>query len=236
MRAAQKHARRRIGPREKRIEILVQKVVHARARGFAGLDQRHPQRAGLFDEAQARRQLGEFEGIRSRGHSARGSKHGHGALGERRLSDARNRARWQPGQGLGRRPYHAENAAIRTMRRQVPLLQGAQGLRRSCVAREHHQRTARIEEKFHRLAREAVHDFQTAAAIGCPRAVAEVEVIVLGQARHQRPQYRQAAKAGIEYTDHATSTSTMNRRRRLASPPRARWCPRGCPSTRRPIP
>ncbi len=84
------------------------------------------------------------------------------------------------------------------MRRQVPLLEGTQGLRRSGVARQHDQGTTGIEEKLHRLAREAVHDLQTARAIGVPRAVAEIEVVVDGQPLKQRRQYGQTAEARIE--------------------------------------
>ena len=142
VRAPEQHARRRVGAGEEGIEVLVQVVVDPRSLPLARLHERHPQGAGLFEQAQMGRQLGELERVRARCDRARGAQHRHGSRRQRRPGHAGNGPGRQPGQGLGRRAHHAQNTAIRPVHRQVALLQGAQRLRRCRVAGQQDQRTA----------------------------------------------------------------------------------------------
>src|SRR5208283_4603729 len=78
-------------------------------------------------------------------------------------------------------------------------------------------RAAGIEEILHRLAREAVHDLQTARAIGRPRAVAEIEIVIVGQPLNQRGQYRQSAEPRVKDSNHALVPLAGADRRRSRS-------------------
>ena len=100
---------------------------------------------------------------------------------------------------------HPQHAAIGCHVRQILLLDGAQGLGRGRVAGQDDEFAAAGEEFRHGLQGVAIHYVEGARTVGCAGVVAEVKIIVVGQASANLSQDRQAAVARIKNTDHVWS-------------------------------
>ena len=101
---------------------------------------------------------------------------------------------------LGRRRDHADHVDVAPRVPEV-FLERPERRRAGRVARDHEQLRALLEQLVGDLDRERAQLLGCAPAVGKPRRVAEVEV-VLGRQRHEQlVQHGQSADAGIEHGD-----------------------------------
>ena len=194
MRAAKENALWRLRTVEHGFERAPQKIFSAWASEFARFDHWRPERTGLLNEFEPRREFAQFEPIGIRLDGAFGAEHSDYAGSERGFRFTGDRTRWQAGQSFGRRADHAEYAPVGPAFRQVKLLDVAQRARRGGVASEDDERAAFVEKPLDGFEREFIDHVSAAGAVGSARAVSQEKIIVLWQRFEQRAQHGEATE------------------------------------------
>lgn len=178
------------------VDLLLDEIVGAVAIGFVVFDQRHPHRAALANGDKVGVELGDFHVVRFALDGARGAEDADVAR-FRYLTDF-----------FDGRADDAEHATSGVgADREVVLLNAAQGFGRGGVASENHERAAALKEGFYGLKGEGVDHIEAAIAIGCARIVAQIEVVIPGQAGAQIFENGEPAVAGVEHANGAEAGS-----------------------------
>jgi len=169
------------------VDTFAHKIVGTGRVGFAGFDDGCPERTGLAGDGDVGKEFMDFEVVAAATDSALGGK------------DADVAAFGDMADGFYGGPDDTEHPMVG--RRQVVLLDGAQGLCRCGVAAEDDQSASLTEEIVDGLSRELTDNVERTGTIGCTGIIAQIQIVVAGQAAADGVKDGQAAVARVEYSN-----------------------------------
>ena len=171
------------------VDAFLDEIVGTRRIGFIILHQGHPERTCNTSDLYVGIEFLDFEGLALALDGSLGGEYSHmTALGE-------------TADDLCRRTDDAQNSTVGIDLRDIVLLDGAQGLGRSCIATKDNEMATHLEELDDCLACELIDHIETAWAVGGTGIVAQIEVIVLGKQLTDTVQDGQSAIAAVENAD-----------------------------------
>ena len=166
------------------VDTFAHEIVGTGRVGFAGFDDGSPERTGLAGDGDVGKELMDFEVVAAAADGALGGK------------DADMSALGDMADGFYGGPDDTEHAMFG--RRQVVLLDGAQGLCRCGVAAEDDQSASLTEEIVDGLPRKLADHIERTGTIGCTGIIAQIQIVVAGQPAADGVKDGQPAVARVE--------------------------------------